>query len=135
MKYFIIINSFERVSPLCLKVSFGSNFYFCILSSDRVNVYMLLKSQIAFRYKSYIPKQILYFCFSYFSSVTFCNFFFVLLVTVKWDKCIPVLNSYPTRSFPMGFFAGVLSPKGSRVLCFSVSCSQTVLCVLILVET
>lgn len=61
--------------------------------------------------------------------------FFILLVTVKWDKWIPVLNSYPTRSFPVGFSAGVLSPKGSRVLCFSVSCSQTVLCVLKLVET
>lgn len=70
-------------------------------------------------------------------SLLFCYFlnFLILLVTVKWDKCIPVLNSYPTHSFPVGFCAGVLSPKGSRMLCFSVSCSQTVLCVLILVET
>lgn len=32
-------------------------------------------------------------------------------------------------------WASVLALKGSRVLCFSVSCSQNVLCVLILVET
>lgn len=92
---------------------------------------------VSFRYKSYIPKQINVFCiFAALNSLLLLSvIFFILLVTVKWDKCIPVLNSYPTRSLPVGFCAGVLSPKGSRVLCFSVSCSQTVLCVLILVET
>lgn len=115
------------------------------MSSDRVNEMTSLamficwlsdSDVVSFRYKSYICKQIN--GFSMFASLTsfllLSVIFLILFLTVKWDKYIPVLNSYPTRSFPVGFCAGMLSPKGSRVLCFSLSCSQIVLCVLILVE-
>lgn len=35
-----------------------------------------------------------------------------LLVTVKWDKYIPVPDSYPTHYFPVGFCTAVPTLRG-----------------------
>lgn len=53
-------------------------------------------------------------------------FFFPLLMTVKWDKYIPVLNSNPTHSFPVGFCAG--SERFKSTLFFSFMLSECSLC-------
>lgn len=146
MKPFLVIKSFERFPPPLPSQSLLAVSSVLHHASDEVDEMTSLSvftsslsDMVSFRYKCYISKQ--NHEFSVFTSLTSLllflgvAFFSPLLVTVKWDKYIPVPNSWPTRSFPVGFCAGVLPLKGSGVLCFSVSCSQTILCVWILVET